>query len=160
MIRRILILALCLFLLTGACTGCSVQHWRYEELSFTLPGEFQNCSGESYAADFDFLFDNGTVAIAGIRETKQALQIFGATDAKTYAQLVIDYNQLTCQPTQQDGLWCFSYEAVSHGTPMTYICTVYEAQQSFWQIQAYCETANYSANSSAMWSLISSMKTP
>ena len=157
--RRVLILILSLLLLVGTCSGCSAQHWRYEELSFTLPGEFQNCSGENYAADFDFLFDNGTVAIAGIRETKQALQSFGTVDAKTYTQLVIDHNELPCQATQQNGLWCFSYEAVSQGTPMTYVCAIYEAEESFWQIQAYCTTADFSTSSNAMWDWILSMRT-
>ena len=157
--RRILTLTLSLLLLLGICCGCSVQHWRYEELSFTLPGEFQNCSNESYAADFDFLFDNGTVAIAGIRETKQALSGFGAIDAASYTQLVIEHNSLTCQPAQNSGLWCFSYEAVSHGTPITYLCAVYEAEQSFWQIQAYCASADFSVNEAAMWDWILSMKT-
>ena len=157
--RRIFSLVLCLFLLIGTCTGCSKQHWRYEELSFTLPGEFQNCSAEDYAAEFDFLFDNGTVAIAGIRETKQALQGFQATDAAAYAQLVIVHNALPCRSEQKNGLWCFSYEAVSGGTPMTYICAVYEAEHSFWQIQSYCATADFAENSSAMWNWILSMKT-
>ena len=94
--RRILTLTLSLFLLIGACCGCSAQHWRYEELSFTLSTDFQNCSAEDYAAEFDFLFDNGTVAIAGIRETKQALADFGTLDAIAYTQLAIEYNQLPC----------------------------------------------------------------
>lgn len=155
--RRILILTFSLFLLVGCCTGCSAQYWHYEELSFALPGEFQNRSAESYAADFDFLFENGTVAIAGIRETKLALQDFGAADAAAYTQLVITHNGLTCQPVQHEGAWCFSYEAVSHGTAMTYLCAVYEAEQSFWQVQAYCTSEDFSANEAAMWDWILSM---
>ena len=157
--RRIFSLVLCLFLLIGTCTGCSKQHWRYEELSFTLPGEFQNCSAEDYAAPFDFLFDNGKVAIAGIRETKQALQSYAAADAAAYTQLVIEYNELTCEPVQKNGLWTFAYEAVSNGTAMTYICAVYEADHSFWQIQAYCTSADFSANANTMWNWILSMET-
>ena len=157
MARRIFALSLSLILLIGACTGCSVQHWRYEELSFTLPADFENRTGESYAADFDFLYDDGTVAIAGIRETKQVLADFGPMDAARYAQLVIELNELTCQPEQKDGLWRFSYAAVSHGTPMTYICAVHEAENSFWQVQAYCATADFAARQDAMWDLITAM---
>ena len=157
--RRVLSFTLSLLLLISIFCGCSAQHWRYEELSFILPGEFQNCSSESYAADFDFLFDNGTVAIAGIRETKQALADFGAIDAASYTQLVIEHNELSCRSIEQKGLWCFSYAAVSHGTPMTYLCAIYEAEQSFWQIQAYCPTAVFPANEDAMWDWILSMKT-
>ena len=156
--RRALAFLLSLLLLTGICCGCSTQHWRYEELSFTLPGEFQNRSAESYAAEFDFLFDNGTVAIAGIRETRQALAAFGALDAEAYTRLVITHNALTCQPVQRNGLWCFSYDAVSQGTPMTYICAIYEAEQSFWQIQAYCAAADFPTNSDAMWDWVLSMR--
>ena len=157
--RRLLTLTLSLLLLIGACTGCSSQHWRYEELSFTLPGEFQNRSGESYAAEFDFLFDNGTVAVAGIRETKQALADLAVADAADYTRLLIEHNGLTCQPEEKSGIRCFSYEALSGGTPMTYICAVYEAPQSFWQVQAYCTTADFPAQEDAMWQWILSMQT-
>ena len=155
--RRTLSLLLALLLLAGICTGCSAQHWRYEELSFTLPKDFVNCSGEPYAADFDFLFDNGTVAIAGIRETKQALADFGPLDGAAYAQLVIEYNGLTCESKKEGDTWCFSYEAVSHGKPMAYCCTIYEAENSFWQIQAYCATEDLPAQQATMWELITSM---
>ena len=158
MIRRIFLLALSLLLLAGSLTGCSVQHWRYEELSFTLPSEFQNCSGETYASEFDFLFDNGVVAIAGIRETRQALSGFGPLDAQQYAALVIRFHGLSCQPFKKEGLQCFSYEAVSHGVSMTYLCAIYEAENSFWQVQSYCATADFPAQQETMWHLITSME--
>ncbi len=155
--RRALSLVLALLLLVGICTGCSSQHWRYEELSFTLPSDFVNRSDAPYAADFDFLFEDSTVAIAGIRETRQALADFGALDGASYAQLLIDFNSLSCQPEKKGNIWCFSYEAISHGTPMTYCCAVYEAEHSFWQIQAYCATADFPAKQESMWKLISTM---
>ena len=157
--RRAFSLALSLLLLVGSLAGCSAQHWRYEELSFTLPSDFQNRSAEGYAADFDFLFENGTVAIAGIRETKHALSGFGNLDDAAYAQLVIQYNGLTCESFQKGDLLCFRYEAVSGGIPMTYLCAVYEAENSFWQVQAYCATADLPAQEQTMWGLITSMKT-
>ena len=157
MSRRITLLVLSLLLLAGSLTGCSTQHWRYEELSFTLPSDFQNCSGETYASEFDFLFDNGTVAIAGIRETRQALSWFGELDDRQYIDLMIQINGLACQPVQKGGLWCISYEAVSHGVPMTYLCAVYEAQQSFWQVQAYCASADFAVQEKDMWQWILSM---
>ena len=159
MIRRISLLILSLLLLAGSLNGCSAQHWRYEELSFTLPSSFQNCSGETYAAEFDFLFDNGTVAIAGIRETRQALSWFGELDAQQYTDLVLRINELSCEPVQKDGLWCFTYEAVSHGVPMTYLCAVHEAKQSFWQVQAYCASADFAAQEKDMWQWLLSMDT-
>ena len=157
MIRRISLLVLSLLLLASSLTGCSTQHWRYEELSFTLPSDFQNCSGEPYASEFDFLFDNGTVAIAGIRETRQALSWFGELDARQYTDLVLRINELSCEPIQKDGLWCFSYEAVSRGVPMTYLCAVYEAEHSFWQVQTYCATADFTTQEEVMWKWILSM---
>jgi hypothetical protein len=157
--RRALSLIFSLLLLAGSLTGCSAQHWRYEELSFTLPSDFQNRSAEGYAADFDFLFENGAVALAGIRETKHSLSGFGDIDAAAYTQLVIQYNGLTCHPVQKGDLLCFRYEAVSGGIPMTYLCAVYEAENSFWQVQAYCATADLPAQEQTMWDLITSMKT-
>ena len=155
--RRALSLVFSLLLLAGSLTGCSAQHWRYEELSFTLPADFQNRSAEGYAADFDFLFENGTFAVAGIRETKQALADFGSLDGAAYTQLLLEHNNLACQPEKQGAAWCFSYEAVSHGKPITYCCAVYEAPNSFWQIQAYCATEDLPSQQATMWELISSM---
>ena len=157
MARRIS--ALILVLLCVLLAGCSAQHWVYEDLSFTLPAGFENRTTEAYAADFDFLYDDGTVAISGIRETKQALSTyFGELTAERYARLVIELNGVECEPVQKDGLWCFTYQAVSGGTPMTYLCAIYEAENSFWQVQAYCATADFVAQQDTMWELIGSMK--
>ena len=157
MARRITALILMLVLSVATFTGCGAQQCHYEELTFTLPKDFASRSQEAYAEDFDFLFENGIVAIAGIRETKQALAHFGTLDTAAYTKLVIEINQLSCEPVQTEGIWCFSYEAVSHGTPMTYICSVYEADESFWQIQAYCATADFATHGNQMWELILSM---
>lgn len=158
MARRIF--ALILLLLTVLFTGCSVQHWIYEDLSFTLPADFENRSAESYAADFDFLYDDGTVAISGIRETRRALSAyFGDLSGEEYARLVIALNGIESEPVQKSGLWCFTYEAVSGGTPMSYLCAIYEAEESFWQVQAYCASADFADREASMWELISSMKT-
>ena len=105
MIRRIFALLLSLILALALFTGCSAQHWRYEELSFSLPGDFQNLDSESYAEDFGFLFDDGTVAIAGIRETKAAVTAaFGQIRDEQYARVVIEANELTYAPEQKDVL--------------------------------------------------------
>ena len=54
-------------------------------------------------------------------------------------------------------LWFFTYEAVSGGTPMTYLCAIYEAPNSFWQVQAYCATADFPAQEKTMRDLVCSM---
>ena len=156
MARRTVALTLLLLLLLFA--GCSAQQQTHKDLSFTLPAGFEDRSAEAYAADFDFLYENGPVALSGIRETRQALEAyFGKVDAQRYARLVIALNQIESEPVQRNGIWCFSYEAVSGGVPMTYLCAIYEAEESLWQVQTYCATADLAAQQDAMWDLICSM---
>ena len=159
MTRRISAAVLSLLLLTVLFAGCAAKHQVHEDLSFDLPRGFEDRSAAPYAVEFDFLYDNGTVALSGIRETRQALSTyFGQLDAQQYAQLVIRLNGLTCEPAQKDGLWYFAYEAVSGGIPTTYLCAIYEAQDSLWQVQAYCATADFAAQQDTMWALITSME--
>ena len=71
--RRVAVILLALSLLL--CCACGAQEQSHRELTLRLPKDFVDLSGESYAADFDFLYQNSAVAIAGIRESKYALPV-------------------------------------------------------------------------------------
>ena len=154
--RRVAVILLALSLLL--CCACGAQEQSHRELTLRLPKDFVDLSGESYAADFDFLYQNSAVAIAGIRESKYALPVLdGPPSVQYYAEMLMDHNDLPGQPEQKDGIWHFSYEAVSAGTPMTYICAVYECTECFWLVQAYCKSEAFPAQQKAMWKYLSSV---
>ena len=156
MIRRIAVILLVLSLLL--CCGCSAQEQVHRELTLCLPKDFVDLSGEPYAADFDFLYQNNAVAVAGIRDSRESIPVLdSSTTAREYAALQMYLNDLPGQPEQKDGIWYFSYEAVSAGTPMTYICAVYECEACFWLVQAYCKSEAFPAQQEAMWEYLSAV---
>lgn len=154
--RRIAAILLILSLLL--CCGCSAQEQVHQELMLHLPKDFVDLSGESYAADFDFLYQNSAVAVAGIRDSRDAIPILDSSmTAQGYAALQMYLNDLPGQPEQKDGIWYFSYEAVSAGTPITYICAVYECDACFWLVQAYCKSEAFPAQQANMWAYLTSV---
>ena len=153
--RRIAAVLLVLSLLL--CCGCSAQEQTHQELTLQLPKDFVDLSAEPYAEDFDFLYQNSAVAVAGIRESKASLLLLDFPSAQYYAQIQMKRNDLPGQPEQKDGIWYFSYEAVSAGTPMTYICAVYECETCFWLVQTYCKSEAFPAQQEAMWEYLSSV---
>ncbi len=156
MAKRIFSLMLVLSLLT-CVTACGTKSCHIADLTVSLPERYESRMGEAYAADVDFLYDNGTVVLSGIRETREAVSAaFGPVDAQGYAALSVQLHGLDSQITCRDGLWSFTYEANAEGTPLTYLCAVYEGTHSFWLVQAYCKTADFAAQEKDMWKLISS----
>ena len=156
MARRILPLLLALTILVFS--ACSTNSQTHGELTIYLPEEFVDLSEESYAAEFDFLYQNSAVAVAGIREAKATLPVLdGPPTVQYYAEMLMDHNDLPGRPEQKDGIWYFSYEAVSAGTPMTYICAVYDCVDCFWLVQTYCRSEAFPAQQAHMWQYLSSV---
>ena len=93
MTRRILPLLLALAVL--ALSACGADTQTHGEMTISLPEGFVELSGENYAADFDFLYQNSTVAVAGIRETKAALPVHdGPPTVQYFAEMLMDHNHL------------------------------------------------------------------
>ncbi len=148
---------LCVLLLAALLAGCGSKTCLISDLTVTLPNKYEYCGDAPYAGGMDFLYDSSSIVICGIRETREAVEAtFGQVDAKEYAVLMTQINELDCAVESRDGLWSFSYSVTTEGTSLTYLCAVYEGTQSFWVVQAYCEAADYGANHDEMWALISS----
>ena len=144
-----LLLALTVFLL-GACGTRSQAHG---DLTVQLPDEFVDLSDESFASDFDFLYQGRGVAVAGIRESRQAVAAaYGQLDAQQYAALSMKLHGIPGDPVRTDGIWHFSYSAVSNGQQIAYLCAVYETEESFWLVQSYCPAEHYDAQ--IMWQYV------
>ena len=156
MARRAAFVLLALSLLF--CCACGSRALHHQELTLSLPEDFVDLSAESYAAGYDFLYQNGAVAVAGIRESKAALSALDPElTAEKYAALQMQLNGLPGEPAQKEGLWYFSYEAVSAGASMTYLCAVYEGSQCFWLVQAYCKSGSFPAQEANMWQYLSAI---
>lgn len=139
-------------------SGCGAKETAathsFQELSITLPVEALDLGTD---ADCDFRFACGVVTVSGIREDRESLRQAGIDpDLYQYTDLLIRAHGLDCQRLQTDGITYFNYEA---GAPQafTYVVTVWETENSFWTVQAYCRSEDYAAVKDAMWQYLRSV---
>ena len=155
-----LILAVCLCLGLCACgkeSAAMIPH-TYEDLTISLPEDFMDLSQEDYAAGLAFLQGLDPIAVNGLREEKALFASYGLDlDLQRYAKLVVVANNLSIQPEEKDGILTFSYEAISDGVSYTYVVTLWETDQAFWTVQAYCPTENYPKVQDRMWQILKSV---
>lgn len=139
----ILLVVLTVCLLTGCAQyplGTTVV---CKDLQLTVPGDFVNLSGESYAQDAEFLYGWNTLVFQGMAEDKSQLQ---EMTLEAYTALVISGNgrSSTMHPCG-DG-YIFTYEATVSNTPYTYTIATYEGPSNFWILQFYCPSVNSEEN--------------
>ena len=153
--RKYLILALiCILLLTG-CGGkeATVPH-TYNDLTIQIPTNYVELTGEEFAEGMDFVFGCDPIAINGQREAKATFEAYGLDiDLERYGNLLLKSNNVSGRLTEKDGILACSYVS----SDMTYVVTMWETEDAFWTVQAYCPTANYAKVKNAMWEILSSV---
>ena len=148
----ILVISLCL-------TGCgvkeaSVSH-SIKDLTIRLPAGYLDLSNEVYAADLDFLFGKDPIALSGLREEKNTFASYGLDlDLESYGSFIMLSNNVSASLEQKDGIYTFSYES----SGFTYIVTLWETEDAFWAVQAYCPSENYQKAKDEMWRILRSVK--
>ena len=148
----ILVLSLCM-------TGCgvkeaSVSH-SIEDLTIRLPAGYMDLSDETYAAELNFLFGKDPIAVNGLREEKTTFADYGLNmDLEGYGRFIILANQVDATLEQKDGIYTFSYES----SGFTYVVTVWQTEDAFWTVQAYCPSESYGKAKSEMWRILRSVK--
>jgi len=159
--KRLLALLLALTVCVGTVSGCGGQETltthAHEDLTITLPAEAMDLSADPRFADYDFLFACGLVTISGIREERALLRQQGVDPTlQEYTDLLIRAHGLDCQMLLSDGITYFNYEA---GDPQlfTYVVTVWETEEAYWTVQAYCRSEDYAAVRDAMWQYLRSI---
>ena len=156
--KKIGILLLTLALLCTSLTGCGKDSatvtYTNHELTITLPEEFMDLSDEPFAADLTFVYGWDPIAINGIREEKTTFEAYGLQmDLQRYGDLLIKSNNVRSELTQKNGIWNFSYASGE----FTYIVTLWETEDAFWTVQAYCPTEDYNKVKSDIWDILSSI---
>lgn len=150
----ILLLLVCSLCLT-ACSAeeATIPH-AYEDLTIQVPTGYIDLSEEAFATDLDFVFGLDPIAVNGLREEKAVFAAYGLElDLQTYGNLLAKSNNVSSELTQKDGIWTFTYESGDY----TYVVTLWETEEAFWTVQAYCPTADYSKVKGAMWDILSSV---
>lgn len=152
--KRLIVLLMALMCLCSlsAC-GAKEATLTFADLSVSVPASFVALHEEPAFADYDFIFSDGRMTLAGIREEKTLLP---ELTLETFGQLVIHTHDLDCQLLQSDGITYFNYEA---GSPaFTYTVGIWETKDAFWTVQTYCKSDDYAAVREEMWQLLRSVK--
>ncbi len=160
--KRLFAMALLLALCVGLTAGCAdtYQHIRCSGLEMKLPAYFENKSSQSYASGYDFLYAYGGTGFLGIREKRADFPAgYENMDLEAYGKFVIFGNQLSCELTQKDGFYTFTYESSAPEGDLTYIAIVLADEDAFWTVQAYCLSSFYEENADFMWKTLKSAKT-
>lgn len=149
----LLILVLCLCL-AGCGYEIAAPSHAFDDLSIQIPEDYINLSDESYAEGLDFVFGKDPIALNGMREEKSTLTAYGLdVDLQAYGDLLIKSNNVRAELVQTDGIWNFSYASGD----FTYVVTLWETEEAFWTVQAYCPTDNYNKVKNDIWKILRSV---
>ena len=147
----LVVLSLCL-------SGCGAKETSaphaFQDLTIRIPTDYIDLSGEAFAEGLDFVFGLDPIAINGLREPKETFMAYGLElDLQTYGALLMETNNVSSQLTQKDTIWNFSYTSGD----FTYLVTLWETEEAFWTVQAYCPTADYDSVKDDIWEILSSI---
>ena len=153
--RKLILLLLALSLCLTACgEKTETASHSYEDLTIQIPTDYIELTGEDFAEGLDFVFGCDPIALNGLREEKATFAAYGlAMDLQRYGELIRLSNNVSGDITQRDGIWTFSYESGG----FTYVVTLWETQDAFWTVQAYCPTKNFSEVQKDIWTILSSV---
>lgn len=147
MSRRLIV---CVLVLVCLLTGCTDKD-KYpvgitldlQDISVTLPGDFSDLSGESYAEDADFMYGRKTLVVMGLSEKKEGLKVKNLVE---YTDSVIRGNNLSCTAVPNGNGYLFTYEKPLDNTTYTYTVATFEGEINFWILQFYCPKENLREN--------------
>ncbi len=149
------------FVLIAACfAGCSLPETAHQhgDLTITLPVSFVSQEEDAKAQGMEFFYLSGNMGICGIYEDKTELEdMFGELDAKEYAQLIVDLNEMESDPVEKDGHYTFTYYDEVDGDAFTYVGVIYETEEAFWMVQGYCLSSSYEKLQNELWKHLTSV---
>ena len=153
--KKLIAIFLLLSLLLTACGHEAADpSYSFGDLSIQIPEDFVNLSEEEYAQGLDFVFGLDPIAVNGIREEKAAFQAYGLElDLPSYGKFLMMSNNVSGELKEKDGIHTFSYESSN----FTYVVTLYETEEAFWTVQAYCATEDFPKAEKDMWKILSSV---
>ena len=153
--KKLVLLLVVLSLCLAACgTDVATVSHTYEDLTIEIPETYIDLSDEDFAEGLDFVFGLDPIAVNGLREPKATFEAYGLEmDIERYGSLLLKANNVSGRMEQKDGIWTASYESGD----FTYVVTLWETEEAYWTVQAYCPTEDFSASQKAMWQILSSV---
>lgn len=154
-IGTLFVLALLLAsLLAGCIKESSTATYTVEDLTITLPADFIDLSDEEFASELAFVYGLDPIAVNGLRETKTTFAAYGLDiDLERYGQLLISSNNVQAKLEWQDDIPYFTHTS----DEFTYVVTLWETDNAFWVVQAYCPTTEYNRVKADIWKILASV---
>jgi len=158
--KRRFLAVLCLFLAVCLLVGCDSypegNSFTYQDLTITLPGDFEELYKGTASKDADFFYGRDTLIVMGLSEKKSDLKPMSLEE---YTAYVIQGNELTCTPERSGTGYVFSYEAtVSDTSSYTYVVTTFAGDTNFWILQFYCPTEKFHENKAEIDMILEGIK--
>ena len=155
---RLLKLSLLLLLISVLLIGCGSAPAEQEivcnDLTLVLPATFADFSENGVKEGLAFNYADVDVGVCGSFEGKSYLvQYIPDITPEKYAELFLQTNSMASQVEVVDTIPRFTYNAAGY----TYLCGVFESDENFWVVQAYCKQDDYSAHEADMWNYICSV---
>lgn len=152
-----MVFALCFCCVAGC--GSNTKTFEKNGLSLKLPTYFEDKSDESYASGYEFLYTYGGIGFLGTKENRWEFpEGYENMDLEAYGKFVIYGNQLSCELTEKDGFFTFTYEKDAPEGKLTYVTVLLESKDAFWTLQAYCVSSFYEENAAFLWKSLKSAK--
>ena len=149
----LLLLILCMCM-SGCGADIATAPHSFQDLTIQIPVDYIDLSDEEFAQDLSFVFGKDPIALNGHREEKALFAAYGLElDLQRYGDLLMKSNNVTSQLSEKDGILHFSYTSGD----FTYVVTLWETDEAFWTVQAYCPTQDYSKVQKDIWNILSSV---
>lgn len=158
--KKLFALLLVAMLLLSGCdlAAATTKTHTVGEATLSLPVTFIDYTGTSTAEGKDFLFASSSMGVVGLKESKADITAyFGAKDLNGYAQLIAELYELDVTVSTKEGHPTFTYTQTVDGESYTYVSVFHETQNYFWNVQAYCQTSEYSKNADKLWGYASNV---
>ena len=154
--KKLIALAVLLCLcLCGCAPEPAAPTYSFEDLTIQIPEDYNNLSDEEFAQGLSFVFGLDPIAINGMREPKSTFEAYGLTlDLEKYGRFLQMTNDVSAEITKKDGVLYFTYASGE----FTYVVSLWETQEAYWTVQAYCPTADYSTAEADIWDILKSVK--
>ena len=149
----LLLLILCMCM-SGCGADIATAPHSFQDLTIQIPVDYIDLSDEEFAQDLSFVFGKDPIALNGHREEKALFAAYGLElDLQRYGDLLMKSNNVTSQLSEKDSILHFSYASGD----FTYVVTLWETEEAFWTVQAYCPTQDYNKVQKDIWNILSSV---
>ena len=142
----ILLAVLMLTLSLASCGLMGEKTFTKDGISITVKGFFTEQNDLN--KDYNLILISPD---AGVMILKETFEEFEKADldtdmsVKEYAEIVMFGNDLSGDPTEEDGMTYFTYTEKVDGTEFTYMGFCYRGTDADWLVQIYCPTEDYEA---------------